>query len=73
MFQCHPPSPRSPVYTGIAELFWFNLDTLTDEHFEPHKCVATFQVVVFVACVCMCVCLYRGIGEVELFYCILNI
>lgn len=63
MFQSCPSSP-SPLYTGISELFWFNSDMLTDEHLEPHKCLATFHVVVFVAGMC----LYRGIGEVELLY-----
>lgn len=53
MFQSRPSSSPSPLYTGISELFWFNLDMLTDEPFEPQKCLATFHVVVFVAGVCV--------------------
>lgn len=67
MFQSRPPSSPSLLYTGISELFWFNSDMLTDEHFEPQKCLATFHVV-FVAGVCVYI---EVLGKLS--YCILNI
>lgn len=56
--------PHHQLYTDISKLFWFNLDALADEHFEPHKRLATFQIVVVVVeCVHVCVFIQRYWGS----------
>ena len=43
--------PHHPLKIDVSKLFWFNLDTLADDHFEPHNCLEKLQVVIFVVVV----------------------
>ena len=52
--------PHHPLKIDVSKLFRFHLDTLADDHFEPHNCLEKLQVVIFVVVVYMCYIVILG-------------